>query len=155
MKQHHYHTAVVWTGNTGQGTASYRAYSRDHFVKAGDKDEIRCSSDPAFRGDAGRYNPEELFVSGIATCHMLWYLHLCADAGLVVTRYEDRAIGTMEEAGDGSGRFTEIVLRPNIGLQAGADMKLADELHHRANRMCFLANSCNFPIRHEPSYHVG
>lgn len=149
-RQHDYALTVEWTGNLGQGTAGYRAYSRNHEIAAAGKPVLPGSSDPAFRGDPARYNPEDLLVAALSACHMLWYLHLCAGAGIVVTAYVDRAAGTMEEAEDGSGRFTKVVLRPRVTLRAGADLALAQRLHAEAHRNCFVANSVNFPVEHEP-----
>lgn len=112
---------------------------------------IPGSSDPSFRGDRTRYNPEELLVASLSGCHMLWYLHLCADHRIVVIRYRDAAEGKMSEAPDGSGRFTEVVLQPEVTLQAGADRELAQVLHEKAHQLCFIANSVNFPVRCQAS----
>ncbi|MGH9842072.1 MAG: OsmC family protein [Blastocatellia bacterium] len=150
-KTHIYQTKVVWTGNTGQGTSDYRGYSRAHEISAKGKPVIAGSSDPAFRGDPARYNPEELLVASLSTCHMLWYLHLSADGNIIVTSYEDRAEGTMIETEDGGGRFTEVILKPAVTIGAGGDPELARRLHERAHRLCFIANSVNFPVRCEPT----
>lgn len=152
--QHTYTTTTRWTGNDGSGTSSYRAYRRDHDVVAGGKAPIACSSDPAFRGDRTRYNPEELLVASLSACHMLWYLHLCAVSGVVVTGYVDTASGTMDESTDGSGQFSSVVLRPAVRIAAGSDAGAAAELHHKAHEMCFIARSVNFPVRCEPEVRV-
>jgi organic hydroperoxide reductase OsmC/OhrA len=142
-----YRISLTWTGNQGSGTSSYKHYSRDHELQASGKPPIHCSSDPIFRGDPTRYNPEELLVSSLSACHMLWYLHLCADAGIVVTDYRDDAVGELVEmAGDG-GRFREVVLAPHVRIAAGGDLVLAESLHRRAHDLCFVANSVNFPVR--------
>jgi organic hydroperoxide reductase OsmC/OhrA len=154
-KQHTYAVEIRWTGNRGTGTSGYRAYSRDHLITASGKATIEGSSDPAFRGDSGRYNPEELLVGSVSACHMLWYLHLCAGAGIVVTDYQDAPIGTMIENADGSGRFTRILLRPRVTLSPDADVNRAAELHADAHRFCFVANSVNFPIDCEPAMVSG
>jgi organic hydroperoxide reductase OsmC/OhrA len=150
-KEHHYAVTVEWTGNQGGGTSGYKAYARDHEIRIAGKPAIPGSSDPSFRGDAGRYNPEDLLVASLSGCHMLWYLALCAMAGIVVTRYLDRAEGTMVEDADGSGRFTSVVLKPDIAVKPGADLEKARALHATAHRMCFIANSVNFPVAHEPT----
>ena len=150
MKSHYYKTSLTWTGNTGQGTSSYRDYERSHIISIENKTDIHASSDPSFRGDGTRHNPEELFVASLSSCHMLWYLHLCSEAGIVVTSYEDRATGTMKENEDGSGQFTEVVLRPVTVISDASKTELAKSLHHKAHQMCFIARSCNFPVRHEP-----
>ncbi|RYG00875.1 MAG: OsmC family peroxiredoxin, partial [Chitinophagaceae bacterium] len=117
MKIHSYHTKVEWTGNTGNGTESYRSYERDHTISVHGKLPIAASSDPSFRGDKTRYNPEELLVASLSSCHMLWYLHLCATAGIIVETYTDNAIGEMKEDADGGGVFTKVVLRPVISIK--------------------------------------
>jgi organic hydroperoxide reductase OsmC/OhrA len=150
-KEHRYTVAVEWTGNTGAGTAGYRAYERSHEISApgAPKPAIPGSSDPAFRGDRSRWNPEELLVASLSACHKLWYLHLCADAGVVVTDYVDRAEGWMVEE-DGGGRFRRVVLRPVVTLASGSDAERAQALHHEAHRLCYIANSVSFPVEHEP-----
>lgn len=150
-KTHHYAVTVKWTGNTGTGTSGYKNYERQHEILGdGQKPPILGSSDPAFRGDATRWNPEELLVAAVAACHKLWYLHLCAAAGVVVVEYVDHAEGFMEETPDGSGRFVRAVLRPEVILKAGSDRAKARELHGEAHAKCFIANSVNFPVEHEP-----
>jgi len=151
LKQHTYNVHIEWTGNTGNGTAGYRSYSRDHIISApGKSEQILAASDPAFQGDPKRYNPEELFVSSLSSCHMLWYLHLCSVNGIVVVAYTDEAHGTMEESADGGGRFTEVTLFPQVTITDADKLDLARSLHAEAHRKCYLANSCNFPVRHEP-----
>jgi organic hydroperoxide reductase OsmC/OhrA len=144
-KQHRYEIAVRWSGTA---TTSYTSYSRNHEIKAKGKPPIQGSSDPAFRGDAARYNPEEMLVASLSTCHMLWYLHLCAESGVVVTSYEDSAVGLMSEQPDGGGVFTEVALRPVVTLAQGSEDD-AIRLHDRAHQLCFIARSVNFPVRHE------
>jgi len=152
-KIHRYEVTVEWTGNTGTGTSSYRSYQRRYEISAGTrKPAIPGSSDPAFRGDPERWNPEELLVASLSACHKLWYLHLCAEAGIVVVAYVDRAEGVMEETADGSGRFARVVLRPRITLAAGSDVDRARELHHIAHGKCFIANSVNFAVTQEPEF---
>ncbi len=150
MKEHHYPVSVEWTGNTGSGTSGYQAYERAHTVQVVGKAPILCSSDPAFRGDPQRYNPEEQLVASISSCHMLWYLHLCSVANIVVTAYHDLAEGTMVEQPNGSGAFSEVVLKPQIKITDQANYENAMSLHHKAHEMCFIAKSVNFPVRCEP-----
>jgi organic hydroperoxide reductase OsmC/OhrA len=149
MKTHQYVAKIEWTGNKGAGTFDYRSYSRSHNILIDGKSDIMASSDSAFRGNASKHNPEDLFVSSIAACHMLWYLHLCSDAGIIVMSYEDRAEGTMLIDKKGSGQFSAIVLSPTISISPESDKELALSLHSKAHEMCFLANSCNFEIRVE------
>jgi organic hydroperoxide reductase OsmC/OhrA len=154
-KQHLYSVNVRWTGNLGNGTSNYRAYKRDHEISAQAKSPILASSDPAFRGDKSRYNPEDLLVASLSACHMLFYLHLCADAGIVVTEYQDEAKGTMAETEDGGGHFTQVTLQPVVTVAPGADTALAVTLHERAHHLCFIASSVNFPVLCEASVKVG
>ncbi len=150
-KYHTYTLAIKWTGNKNLGTLNYSAYERSHVVKINQKADILCSSDPSFRGDKSKHNPEELFLASISSCHMLWYLHLCAEAGVVVVDYEDNPTGIMIENDNGSGKFTEVVLQPIVTVNDKSMIELANELHHKANENCFIANSCNFPISHKPT----
>jgi len=154
-KQHRYATRTEWTGNLGEGTTSYRAYSRNHVISAAGRPELPGSSDPAFRGDAARWNPEDLLVGSLSSCHMLWYLHLCAQAKVTVLAYHDDAAGTMVEDAGGGGRFTQAVLRPVATIAAGGDAALATALHEEAHRLCFIANSVNFPVTIEPTVLVA
>lgn len=145
-KPHKYKLSVEWTGNRGTGTATYAGYDRDHLIECGNKPPIEGSSDPAFRGDASKWNPEELLLASISACHKLWYLHLCASAGISVIRYRDDAEATMIEDSDGAGRFVAAALRPHVIISAGGDPVHASQLHDQAHRFCFIANSVNFAI---------
>ena len=152
MKRHHYTVSLEWTGNKGSGTFDYRSYARDHEIKGSDKSmSILGSSDPSFRGDPLRYNPEELFLSSISSCHMLWFLHLCSVQGIIVLEYTDEPKGTMIEKEDGSGAFDEVTLYPNVVVAQEKMIPLANNIHEEANKMCFIANSCNFKIAHSPT----
>ncbi|AWW29953.1 OsmC family peroxiredoxin [Echinicola strongylocentroti] len=154
-KFHHYQTLIEWTGNTGMGTRGYLAYQRNFDVTTEGKAQIAGSADPHFRGDKSRHNPEELFLASIASCHMLWYLHLCAEAGVSVVNYEDHAEGIMQENKNGSGQFNEVVLYPVVTVE-NEDMKTkAMLLHEEAQKHCFIANSCNFNIRHKPVVRIA
>ncbi|MEM9917338.1 MAG: OsmC family protein [Bacteroidota bacterium] len=155
MKQHHYKAKIQWTGNLGQGTQTYSAYSRAHTIHIeGKYADLLASSDPSFRGDSSKYNPEELFLSSLSACHMLWYLHLCTVHKIEVVAYSDDASGTMEEAKNGSGRFTAVTLHPEVEIADADKVEKAKQLHEEANQMCFIANSCNFVIAHKPSIKV-
>jgi len=147
--EHKYRVSVEWTGNQGTGTSGYRAYGRDHVIRAGSKPKIFGSSDAAFLGDAERWNPEDLLLGATSACHKLWYLHLCADAGIRVLAYVDEASGTMIDSSE-RGQFKEIILYPRVTIRAGDDRDIAERLHHVAHEKCYIANSVNFPIRCEP-----
>lgn len=148
--QHQYQVRVKWTGNKGEGTIDYKSYSREHLTSVEKKIDIWGSSDPAFRGDSTKHNPEELFVSSLSTCHMLWYLHLCSQAGVIVVEYVDNAMGIMTENTDGGGRFMDVTLNPVVTVTDASMIDKANQLHKQANERCFIANSVNFPINHHP-----
>lgn len=150
-KQHNYHLNLKWTGNLGEGTLTYRGYTRDHIISIEGKPDILASSDPSFRGNPQRYNPEEMLLASASSCHMLSYLHLCAVHKVVVVEYTDNPTGTMLENSDGSGQFEEITLNPVIVVTEKSMIAKANELHHDANKLCFIANSLNFPIKHTPT----
>ena len=154
MAHHSFTTTLRWTGNLGSGTSSYREYARDYEVTAPQKlSPLAGSSAKIYRGDERRYNPEELLVAALSSCHMLVYLHLCSDAGIAVTAYADEADGTMRANPDGSGEFVEVVLHPRVELADAARAAEADALHERAHELCFIARSVNFPVRYELNSH--
>jgi organic hydroperoxide reductase OsmC/OhrA len=144
---HDYTIGVRWDGDLGTGTSGYRDYSREH--------DLEGSADRPFRGDPSRWNPEELLLASLAQCHLLSYLHVAVTLGVVVTAYTDDAVGTMVEDGAGSGAFTEVVLRPRVTVADPSMVDAARAGHARANELCFIANSVNFPVRHEPTIVVA
>jgi len=155
MSQLHTHKGrIVWQGNLGQGTARYDAYSRRHRLILEGKPDLECSAAPAFRGEPDKHNPEDLFLASIAACHMLFYLSLCARAGVVVVAYEDAIEGTLSVAREGSGRFVAITLRPTVTIARADDVATAMRLHDEAHARCFIASSCATPIRHEATVNV-
>jgi organic hydroperoxide reductase OsmC/OhrA len=149
VKQHTYKVQIEWTGNDGVGTKNYKSYRRDHTIVSEGKPPVPGSSDPSFRGDPSRYNPEELLVASLSSCHMLWYLHLCAVNHVTVLEYRDAASGVMSENEDGSGEFVRVVLRPKVAIAPGDNRTRALELHHEAHRLCFIARSVNFRVEVE------
>ena len=153
--EHSYRVTVTWTGNRGAGTASYRGYDRTTEVRADGPPTIAGSSDPTFRGDPRRWNPEQLLVAALSQCHLLAYLHVAADSGVVVVAYQDDAAGTMVTDATGGGRFTEVVLRPRVEVADASMVQSATALHGRAHELCFIANSVAFPVRHEPATSAG
>ncbi|MGC2035863.1 MAG: OsmC family protein [Thermoplasmata archaeon] len=146
---HTYRTTVRWTGDLGTGTREYRGYSRDHAIEVPGKPPILATSSLAPRSDPLRYNPDELLVAALSSCHMLWYLHLCSEAGVVVTAYIDEAEGILETGPDGGGHFTRVTLRPRVVVSEGS-LAIARDLHEAAHRKCFVASSVNFPVLCEP-----
>ena len=146
MKQHSYNVRVEWIGNDGEGTKTYKSYRRDHTIICDGKPQIHGSSDPSFRGDRTRHNPEELLVASLSSCHMLWYLHLCSLNHITVLDYRDSASGVMEEYDDGSGEFAQVTLMPTVAVRAGDDRAKALALHEEAHRFCFIARSVKFAV---------
>ena len=153
-KRHSYRLSLSWTGNSGSGTSGRRSYRRDTEVTVGGKLPILGTSDPAFSGDPSRWNPEEMLLASIAQCHLLWYLDLAAQAGIVVVDYTDEPAGLMVEHPNGSGEFTGVTLRPTVTITDERDRDEAIRLHARAHELCFIARSVNFPIHHNPTVQV-
>jgi organic hydroperoxide reductase OsmC/OhrA len=150
-KQHNYSINILWTGNRGSGTSGYRSYDRSHVIQIENKVEIHSSSDPAFQGDNTKHNPEELFLASLSSCHMLWYLHLCADAGIIITTYKDTATAVMTEDTVRGGYFVSATLNPVVQVLENSMIKKANDLHEAAHKKCFIANSVNFPVNHNPT----
>lgn len=150
-KEHQYKTTVTWTGNKGSGTMDYRSYDRSYVISIDQKAEIFGSSDSAFLGDKTKHNPEDLLVSALSSCHMLWYLHLCSQNDIIVMDYKDDAVGIMMETADGGGHFSEVTLYPIVTITRATDQEKANALHEQAHKMCFIANSCNFPVKCQPT----
>lgn len=146
---HEYAARVIWDGNQGHGTAGYASYGRQYRVLVAGKPDLAGTADPAFRGEPDKHNPEDLFLAAVSACHMLFYLALCARKGVSVLAYEDEAAGTMRMEAHGGGRFEQVVLRPRVVIEGLEEAALAARLHETAHELCFIANSCRVPIRHE------
>jgi organic hydroperoxide reductase OsmC/OhrA len=147
--RHHFRAAVEWEGATAN-----HSFSRAHKICIEGKPDIHASSAVVFRGDAARHDPEGLLVASLASCHMLSYLFLCGRAKINVTRYVDEAEGMLAVEG-AVGRFERVVLHPQVTLAPGSDAEKARALHHEAHRICFVANSVNFPVDYEPVIETG
>jgi len=155
VKQHLFRMTTQWTGNLGTGTSAYTAYSRNHELSVRGKTTVIAGSSAVARGDKTRYNPEELLIGALSACHMMWVLHLCADAGIVITEYSDEATGQMAEHPDGSGEFTRVVLNPHMTITDPARVEEAKALHDQAHHVCCLARSMNFPVDHQAVVTAG
>ncbi|MFK3834193.1 MULTISPECIES: OsmC family protein [Microbacterium] len=149
LGEHRYALTSIWTGNTGTGTSGYRDYRRDVEISVEGKPMLLASADKPFRGDPARWNPEDLLVASLSECHLLSYLHACVTAGVVVLSYRDDATGTMREDGAGGGAFSEVTLHPQVVVADASMIEAAERAHVQANEWCFIANSMNFPVRHE------
>ncbi|UUW89853.1 OsmC family protein [Pimelobacter simplex] len=154
MTDHHYALDLVWQGNRGSGTTGYRDYDRTVLLTAAGKPDLLGSADPTFRGDAARWNPEELLLAALAQCHLLSYLHSAVNHGVVVTAYDDSPVGTMSQVGQG-GRFTSVTLHPRVTVADAAMVDTARAIHAEASANCFIAASVNFPVAHEPVVEVA
>lgn len=153
MKQEHeYTTRIVWIGDLGQGTANYRAYDRTWNIETPDKPIIQCSNDPLLGGDPHKPNPEDLLLSALSACHMLWYLHLASDAGIVVRAYTDNPIAVGITETNGAGRFLRATLLPQITVVSNTDLEQAEQIHSQIHQYCFIARSVNFPVDCQASY---
>ncbi|MCU4413643.1 OsmC family protein [Acinetobacter sp. WU_MDCI_Axc73] len=156
MTIHQYNVDIRWTGNTGEGTASYQSYKRDFVIEHPQKPSILGSADSAYRGDLNRWNPEDLLVASASACHKLWYLHLCAVNDICVLDYVDHAVGFMDDAHlTKRGHITHIILKPHVVLKVGANLDIAHQLHEQAHHECMIANSVNFPILCEASFEIS
>lgn len=153
-REHYYDLAVTWTGNTGKGTATYRSYERDHVVSAPGKPDILSSADPTFLGNESRWNPELQLIAALSQCHLLWYLHLAAGAGIQVMSYRDQPSGVMVEENTGAGQFESVTLHPHVTVADPADLNRADQLHHRVDEYCFISRSVNFAVKFRPTTRV-
>ena len=154
MPSHSYSLKLDWQGNKGTGTSSYRAYGRDYAVSMDGKPDMPGTSDPAFLGDPAKHNPEDMFLASVASCHMLWYLHLASSAGIVVTAYEDNAEAEMTMNKDGSGQFSSVTLKPTVTITDASKTELAEKIHGDVGAMCFIARSINAPIYHEATIQI-
>lgn len=149
LGEHHYALTATWTGNRGSGTSGYRDYSRDVTIEIDGKPELLASADKPFRGDASRWNPEDMLLAALSECHLLSYLYACVKAGVVVESYRDAATGIMREDGAGGGAFVEVTLRPQVVVAEESMIAAAERAHEQAHEWCYIANSVNFPVRHE------
>lgn len=155
MKTHEYSSHLVWDAGSPAPPFAYKTYSRKHRISVAGKPDLALSADQVFHGDANRFNPEDLFVVALSSCHLLSYLAVCARNGIAIVAYEDSASGTMTIRPDGSGKFDEVTLRPVVTISAGADQKRALELHDEAHKQCFIASSVAIPVRHEATIKVA
>lgn len=154
MPDHDYTTRIDWTGNRGEGTAHYKAYDRTWNIAVPGKAVVPCSNDPLLGGDPSKMNPEDLLLSALSACHMLWYLHYASDAGIVVTAYSDAPLGVGEVGRGGAGRFVRVTLRPEVRVRPGTDLAAAEAIHHRIHAVCFIARSVNFPVDYATTFLV-
>ena len=152
MAEHEYTSCVTWTGNRGVGTTTYRGYDRTWNIETPGKPVVHCSNDPLLGGDPNLHNPEDLLISALSSCHMLWYLHLASDAGIAVQAYQDTPLAVGETDKNNASRFLRATLRPRITVPIGTDLARADAIHHEIHKTCFIARSINFPVDYAAEY---
>lgn len=152
--KHLFKATVQWTSEQNQEDSSKRFYSKSHQINIEGKPVLNVSAAKAFKGDPELYNPEDLLLSSLVSCHMMSYLYVCAQNGIEVLTYSDAAEATLEVSPDGSGRIVEVRLYPKVKIANADKIELANELHKKANQLCFIANSCNFPVVHQASCEV-
>jgi organic hydroperoxide reductase OsmC/OhrA len=146
--KHLFKTQLSWTSKQNRIESSKRNYVKNHHIKIEGKPVLDVSAAKAFKGDPELYNPEDLLLSSLVSCHMMSYLYVCSQNGIEVLEYSDNAEATLEVNPDGSGRFIEVRLNPKVTIVNADKADLALELHKKANQLCFIANSCNFPVLH-------
>lgn len=152
--KHLFKAEAKWTSNQKQEDSTKRFYNKSHKIKIEGKPVLDVSAAKAFKGDPELYNPEDLLLSSLVSCHMMSYLYVCSQNEIEVLEYSDNAEATLEVFPDGSGRFTEVRLNPKVKISNPDKIELAIELHKKANQLCFIANSCNFPVLHEASCEI-
>lgn len=149
-REHHYTLSLKWTGNTGEGTKSYRSYKREHIISIENKPDLAATADPVFLGDKTKHNPEELLLAALSSCHMLSYLYLCTTEDIIVTGYEDKASGVMTDTPGQGGQFTSVTLKPVVTVTESSMIDKATALHQKATEQCYIAASVNFKVHHAP-----
>ncbi len=143
--KHLFKAALNWSKDNGKSIR----YTKNHTISFEGKEALTISAAKAFKGDPSLHNPEDLLLSSLMSCHMMSYLYICAQHQIEVIDYQDQAIATLETNENGSGRFIEVRLNPQVTISNGEQIALANTLHHQAHQLCFIANSCNFPILHQ------
>ncbi|MBU2927368.1 OsmC family protein [Winogradskyella psychrotolerans] len=154
--KHTFKSQVNWTINEGGSTTNPRTFSRNHNVTIANKvADLQVSAAKPFRGDDSLFNPEDLLLSALTSCHMMSYLYVCAQHHIEVLSYTDASEGDLEVKANGSGSFTTVRLQPRVTIKDESQKDLALRLHTKANELCFIANSCNFLISHKPTIVVA
>ncbi|MBP4137357.1 OsmC family protein [Flavobacterium geliluteum] len=153
--KHLFKAEANWTSNQNSADSTKRFYNKSHQIKIEGKPVLDVSAAKAFKGNPELYNPEDLLLSSLVSCHMMSYLYVCSQNAIEVLEYSDHAEATLEVLEDGSGRFVEVKLNPKVTIASADQIELANELHKKANQLCFIANSCNFPVLHEASCEVS
>lgn len=146
--KHLFRAAASW--NLDKARGNLKSYNRNHTISIAGKQILNVSAAKAFKGDSNLYNPEDMLLASLVSCHMMSYLYVCNQNGIEVLEYSDEAVATLVVESDGSGRFTEVILNPKVIITQADKKEEALSLHKKANELCFIANSCNFPVYHNP-----
>jgi organic hydroperoxide reductase OsmC/OhrA len=124
-----------------------REYSRNHEIRFPNGQAYRASSAVEYGGDPAAIDPEAAFTAALSSCHMLTFLALAAVKGFVVERYEDEAVGYLGKNEEGRMAMVRVELAPRIQFAGAApDAAQLAQLHERAHRGCFIANSVKTPV---------
>ena len=143
-------TKVAWKRETKD--FAYDTYDRTHTVTFEGGISIRGSAAKEFLGKPEHANPEELFAAALSSCHMLTFLAIAAKSRLTVESYEDNAMALLEKNAAGKLAIPQTVLRPKVVFATATPVtreKLV-ELHDKAHRNCFIANSVACEVVTEP-----
>ena len=149
-EEHVFETRLSYPTDAKQKLPPDADFSRDNRMGAEGHPDIPGALPVVFGGHNRGYSPEDLLILSLSECHLLTYLALAQRRGLAVKRYEDRATGTLGKNANGQTQMAEVVLHPRVTITRGADAAMARDLHDGAHHHCFMANSVNFPVRHEP-----
>lgn len=149
-EEHVFETRIEYPADPRQKVPPEADFSRDNRMGAEGHPDMPGALPPSLGGHSRGYSPEDLLILSLSECHLLTYLALAQRRGLAVKRYEDRATGTLGKNANGQTQMAEVVLHPRVTIPRGADVAMARDLHDRAHHHCFMANSVNFPVRHEP-----
>lgn len=149
--KHLFKAELNWTSERSTKQSDAKFYSKSHKIVLEGKPVLDISAAKAFKGDPKLYNPEDLLLSSFVSCHMMSYLYVCSQNAIEVLEYQDQAEAILEVDSNGSGRIVEVLLRPKVIISKPELIDLALSLHQKANQLCFIANSCNFPVIHQAS----
>jgi organic hydroperoxide reductase OsmC/OhrA len=120
--------------------------AKTHLSKIAGKPDLNISAAGEFKGQEDQYNPEDLLLSALSSCHMMSYFYVCQQQGIDIVDYKDNAIGTLELRPDFSGGFTKVQLNPVVTISNPSQERQSIDLHKKAHELCFIANSVNFEI---------
>lgn len=147
---HLFKVALNWMKKDNISSSLSRIYTKSHHISIEGKPDLEVSAAKAFKGDPNLYNPEDLLLSSLTSCHMMSYLYCCMQYKIEVISYQDHSEATLQVNPDGSGKIVKVDLFPEIIISNSSQIELALSLHKKANELCFIANSCNFPVYHHP-----